>query len=171
MKNVEKRKASMRAYYEANKEVYKNRSRAWRAAHPEIVKVWERRYHEKHREKRNAVALARYYELYKEPTRAKRLQFRKDAIAAYGGKCQCCGEVQEEFLSIDHVNNDGANHRRKIGSEIYRWLKNNGYPKEGFQVLCYNCNCAKEFSGYCPHAQIEGPKPVRRSIRTAMEVL
>ena len=34
---------------------------------------------------------------------------------------------------------------------MYRWLKKHGFPKEGFQLLCYNCNCAKGFFGKCPH--------------------
>lgn len=79
-------------------------------------------------------------------------RYRDAAIAAYGGRCRCCGETTDEFLQIDHVNNDGAEHRRKIGNgnSIYTWLKKNNYP-EGFQVLCANCNYAKAHYGYCPH--------------------
>ena len=29
-------------------------------------------------------------------------------------KCQCCGENHYEFLTIDHINGDGAKHRREI---------------------------------------------------------
>lgn len=71
--------------------------------------------------------------------------------------CRCCGERHMEFLTIDHINNDGAEHRRKIGKTQYdvcRWIINNNFP-EGFQVLCFNCNCAKEYSGYCPHQKIK----------------
>lgn len=77
---------------------------------------------------------------------------RDEVFAAYGGyKCVCCGETQKEFLQLDHVDNDGAEHRRKIGrTSIYGWLKKHGFP-EGFQVLCANCNYAKGFYGYCPH--------------------
>ncbi len=59
--------------------------------------------------------------------------------------CACCGELEVRFLSIDHINGDGHEHRRKIGgngSHLYYWLKRNNYPN-GFQVLCYNCNMAK----------------------------
>ena len=56
-----------------------------------------------------------------------------------------------EFLSIDHINNDGAAHRRKLGSNyIYSWLIQTNFP-EGFQVLCHNCNLAKGFYKQCPH--------------------
>ncbi|MDE1814921.1 MAG: hypothetical protein KGI05_09715, partial [Thaumarchaeota archaeon] len=68
-------------------------------------------------------------------------------------KCACCGESIVEFLTMDHINNDGAEHRRKIGSAyLYSWLISNNFP-EGFQVLCWNCNCARARSKdkICPH--------------------
>jgi hypothetical protein len=71
----------------------------------------------------------------------------------YGGtKCICCNETEIRFLTIDHINGGGSKHRAEIGhgKTIYSWLKNNGYPN-GYQVLCYNCNCAKGFYGECPH--------------------
>jgi hypothetical protein len=80
-------------------------------------------------------------------------QFRVRVIAAYGGKCTCCGETTPEFLAIDHVNNDGHKHRAEIGytcEAIYRWAERHGFPKT-LQVLCHNCNLAKEFYGSCPH--------------------
>ena len=68
-------------------------------------------------------------------------------------ECTCCGEKEMKFLCIDHINNDGALHRKnygRVGHRIYTWLKNKGYP-EGYQVLCFNCNNAKALYGECPH--------------------
>jgi len=82
-------------------------------------------------------------------------------IVHYGGKCACCGESNLAFLTIDHVNNDGAEHRKQIsscrgGSRFYQWLIKNNFPEEPkLQVLCWNCNHAKEIYGICPH-QKEG---------------
>lgn len=75
-----------------------------------------------------------------------------EAIVHYGGKCQCCGEDRICFLTIDHIDGGGNVHRQEVGSghEFHRWLKKNGYP-DGFQVLCYNCNCGKHDAGECPH--------------------
>ena len=92
---------------------------------------------------------------------ARRKMLRKLKLAVlngYGGPiCRCCGETHIEFLSIDHINNDGAAHRRSLpksassgGSGFYAWLKKNNFPP-GFQVLCMNCNFAKGKYGYCPH--------------------
>lgn len=76
---------------------------------------------------------------------------REEVLSHYGGRCACCGEDSIEFLTIDHVNNDGAAHRREIapGNKICLWLQRNGYPS-GFQILCWNCNAAKYFHGGCP---------------------
>jgi hypothetical protein len=91
--------------------------------------------------------------------RDKRFALKAHVMQVYGnGCCACCGETELGFLTIDHVNNDGAAHRRRNGGsqhafcgvEIYAWLRRNNYP-EGFQVLCYNCNCAKGKLGECPH--------------------
>jgi len=68
-------------------------------------------------------------------------------------KCACCGESKVEFLSIDHIHENGAEHRRNDPSArhgLYNWLITNEYP-EGFQVLCMNCNMAKSIYGVCPH--------------------
>jgi len=63
------------------------------------------------------------------------------------GTCRWCGQGDQDVLTIDHIDNDGANHRRQLGigcgKLIYRYLIKNDYPP-GFQVLCFNCNNKKE---------------------------
>lgn len=85
--------------------------------------------------------------------RAQMKRLREMTFNAYGGqKCACCGESQEGFLCVDHVNDDGASHRKQVGHgmKFYLWLKRNGFPT-GFQILCVNCNFAKGHFGGCPH--------------------
>ena len=85
-------------------------------------------------------------------TRDRNRKLKQEVIAAYGGFCSCCGENTAAFLSIDHIYNDGAEHRKNIGiSNLYKWLKKNGFPKDRYQLLCFNCNMAKGFLGECPH--------------------
>lgn len=67
--------------------------------------------------------------------------------------CNCCGEDIFEFLTIDHINNDGAKHREEIGTNILTDLIHRNFP-EGFQILCMNCNMAKETNGFCPHKKL-----------------
>ena len=86
----------------------------------------------------------------------------KQVFGHYGEKCACCGEAEPLFLTIDHVNNDGAAHRRSMpdgrystGERMYRWLRDNGFPY-GFQTLCMNCNLGKQRNGgVCPHQRID----------------
>jgi hypothetical protein len=80
-------------------------------------------------------------------------QAKQLVVDAYGGKCECCGESMVEFLTIDHINNDGALHRRKVGKgrRIYKDLIALGFPKDNYRLLCFNCNIARGFYGYCPH--------------------
>lgn len=80
---------------------------------------------------------------------------KEEVFEAYGGAiCACCGESMFDFLTIDHIDNDGAAHRREIGASgttTYLWLIKNRFPK-GFQVLCANCQLGKAINGgICPH--------------------
>lgn len=82
------------------------------------------------------------------------VRYRDEALRAYSvgePKCACCGETTYQFLSIDHIEGGGNEHRRAVG-KLYLWLRRNNFP-EGFQVLCYNCNFAKGHYGSCPHEE------------------
>lgn len=87
-----------------------------------------------------------------ERDKKKGRKLKAEVISHYSGgtlKCACCGETKTDLLSINCTNNGGKQHRKSTG-HFYYWLKRNNYPP-GFQVLCMNCNCAKGWSGYCPH--------------------
>jgi hypothetical protein len=88
-----------------------------------------------------------------EEVRQLNLKLRRETIASYGGECECCGETEPRFLTIDHVKGDGQESRRTFGSgnKLYRALKRKGFPKEGLRLLCYNCNCSRGQYGKCPH--------------------
>lgn len=73
--------------------------------------------------------------------------------------CACCKEKEFKFLSIDHINNDGAEERRRIfgreragsGTAYYKWVITNNFPSN-LQILCMNCNYGKARNkGICPH--------------------
>ena len=92
-------------------------------------------------------------------------KLKHEALAAYSGgkpiRCICCKEADERFLTIDHKNDDGAAHKRKLGlpksngRPFYQVLKNAGYPKNApLQIACYNCNCGRRINGgVCPHTE------------------
>ena len=94
--------------------------------------------------------------------RKYRLKIKTQIMQHYGNKCNCCGEDTFEFLSIDHINDDGSKHRKEISPKyhhhipntvIYRWIIKNNYPDD-FQILCFNCNTAKHYHKICPHKKI-----------------
>lgn len=116
-----------------------------------------RRYYLLHREEELARVKLRHF-LHREEDlvylKLRREEAKKQTFNHYGWKCICCGEIEVAFLTIDHINNDGAEHRRKVGPHLYEWLVRNNFP-ESFQTLCRNCNWAKHTLGVCPHKKKE----------------
>lgn len=91
-----------------------------------------------------------YITIEKTKTQINRFEKRLKILKYYSGgepKCACCGENHIEFLHIDHINNNGAEHRK---INIHNWIIKNNFP-EGFRILCANCNIAKGIHGHCPH--------------------
>lgn len=54
---------------------------------------------------------------YESVPEKKQLRRRK-TIDHYGGKCICCGEVQLEFLHIDHVDTPGCVERAEAKERV-----------------------------------------------------
>ena len=68
-------------------------------------------------------------------------------------ECNCCGEKEYEFLTLDHINNDGNIERKKLGNTgliIYRQILKDNFPPY-YQILCMNCNISKAKTGVCIH--------------------
>lgn len=129
--NGEKISARKRAAYAANRESERARQQAFRSANAEQVNA------------ANALWSAGY-----------RARLRAEFIAEYGGACACCGEREPLFLQLDHINNDGAAHRRehKTGAKLLAALKRSGWPKDRYRLLCANCNHGRALNGgVCPH--------------------
>jgi len=90
--------------------------------------------------------------------RAKQAEYKERlwniVFGRYGKYCQCCGEVERKFLTIDHI--EGRRHWKHDkawgGYAIWLWLVKHNLP-DGFQTLCWNCNLAKGLYGACPHNQ------------------
>jgi hypothetical protein len=81
---------------------------------------------------------------------------REQLIKAYGGKCACprCPETNQAFLTLEHVNGDGAEHRRTVGrGHAVADLRRRGWPQDGYTLLCWNCNLATRFGRTCPHME------------------
>jgi hypothetical protein len=70
-------------------------------------------------------------------------------------KCDCCGESDPRFLTVDHINGGGHKHRKATTKNTCRWLLKNNFPN-GFQILCFNCNLGRERNHkVCPHQDLK----------------
>lgn len=145
--------------------------RRYRVSHPEVHREANRRYRQKHNtpedkakraewarnwrlknlEKSRGWALnyARTHKLeIKLRMRATHQELKKFILQHYGNgdiACVICGENRIDCLSIDHINNNGYEHRRETGNGVhfYNWLKKNNLPI-GYQTLCMNCQFLKK---------------------------
>lgn len=130
-KNIEKYRKDSREY-----------AKKWRKKNKEKLKEYRKELYSKHHEK------------WSENNKRKYVERRKLVIEKYGNKCNCCGEKNIYFLTIDHINNDGFIHRKKYQGNMFDWARKNNYPKS-LRVLCLNCNGARQYHGgiekICPH--------------------
>jgi hypothetical protein len=83
-------------------------------------------------------------------------QLKIDAFKHYAinGKIECswkgCHISDIDMLTIDHIDNKGAQHRKQLRGDrrgsgpIYRELKKENYKNKNYQILCWNHNLKKE---------------------------
>lgn len=149
----------------ANPERRKQADREWVLANPDKVKAAQERW----KAKNPGLAIQRAADWYREHKTQIRSQerdryhdYKEQVYAAYGDACACCGETIRQFLSIDHVNNDGNVRRKTLrygvgsnggGVSLYKQIIAEGYPAS-YQILCMNCNWGKARNGgVCPQAE------------------
>ena len=146
---------------EEQKQKARERTKRYKEKHPEMVRA---DYDKRNARRRMLYATDETYRnsILNDPQRKIlgrqqgikfRLAVKKEIFDQYGNVCKCCEEARSEFLTIDHVDNNGAEHRKEIGSgshALYLWLRRNNFPTN-FRTLCINCNFALGHSGYCPH--------------------
>lgn len=154
------------------KEKRKEQYRTWKKNNKDHVNRYNRRVTEERKSKglcircgkiphlKNQSRCEKCQQISTEVVRKSKAKLRDQVFTAYGGYvCKCCGETGRRFLSIDHIDESGSEHRKIVdAATFYSWLRRNKYPK-GFQVLCHNCNFAKGLcGGICPH-KLENKSP------------
>lgn len=91
----------------------------------------------------------------------KIIKLRQQLLDIYGHKCAICGQSEFNFLTLDHINNDGAKEKRIVPqnhSILRKAIKEKDSSK--YQILCMNCNHAKDkypdwFKQYSARAQLD----------------
>lgn len=156
LKRQRNREAAAR-YRERNRERFNQRMRDWREANREKSREHAREWRDRKIANGTPEEVAAFRASESDKTKRAQAVCRHDVYTAYGGyKCNCCGETESLFLSIDHIDNNGAEERRSglyagSGYGFYRWLRKSGFPP-GYQVLCMNCQVGKHKNGgVCPH--------------------
>ncbi len=105
-----------------------------------------RQYRETHREE-----IRNWYQTVGKQREARlRVSVKTEVLTHYGDSkyaCVVCGESRPACLSIDHINGNGCQERKRFGGnyfgyKFYLFLKKNNYPV-GYQTLCMNCQFVK----------------------------
>jgi hypothetical protein len=110
---------------------------------PEWKKMVKHIYYENHQDEFLDRNLKSYY------------QDRDFVYKWMGQQCSCCNERDFDVLTIDHVNEDGAEWRasnKTNPATIIRAMIAKGLPIYDFDLLCRNCNQSKHVGhGVCVH--------------------
>ena len=134
-RNKDQANALRRAKYQENPDEIKARNEKYRQEHwPEI--------YSRHRESRKQ----RMHDYYN--------RLKETALRLYGGKCECCGESQQNTLTLDHINGGGRKSGiigMKLLHDVLTKYEELGYPNGIYRLLCWNCNTSLGSRGYCPH--------------------
>lgn len=134
-------------------------------------RAYMRQWNIKNKEKVKAYKKARYKRLkdtgyFLAQARRYSWQRRLKVLELYGGECVCCSESRPEFLTLDHVNGGGKQHRNLFrGGDTYllSLLKE---KREDIRILCANCHLAYTYRGYCPHGEdVLKPKTIKDCLR------
>jgi hypothetical protein len=135
--DVGHRREVRRERYKENKEVVLAKMKVYHAKNKEKVIQWHRKGNKTYSDK-----------------------LKVQVVDAYGGRCACCGETEIAFLSVDHIHGGGNKHRRSLDKRygfggIYEWLRDQGFPKDEFRILCMNCQIATRYGRECPHQKVD----------------
>jgi hypothetical protein len=152
---------SYKRWYAANRERLLAEARERSKRNPEQRRAYQREWERNNKErlaplKRAAAkrAYAKYAETRRLKAREARAALRREFIVEYGGRCACCAEPEPLFLTLEHKQRDGKQHRLATGNTshgVLLDLKQKGWPKEDYELLCFNCNRASWLQGVCPH--------------------
>lgn len=111
--------------------------------------------------------------------RQRQTEIRDAVQEHYGGVCAECGAggVLGFELQLDHVNDDGAEHRRWLieeqglktpsGRPFYAWLYRSGFPKKPeLQLLCQSCHHNKTYPNRLDESKTASNRQRRDLLRT-----
>jgi phosphatidate phosphatase PAH1 len=117
----------------------REKRKEWELNNKESIKEYQKKYRQENKKKLTTQKLMSLH---------KKIDL---VFKAYNNICGCCGEKERKFLTIDHINGRDKERSRKTGLRMYEQVLSEGCPKDRYALLCFNCNCAKDIYGSCPH--------------------
>lgn len=115
-KNRDKLLSEKTKYWKKNKTKIKERVTSWRSKNHSILKDKAKSY-------RSSISEA--------------------VLLLLGPTCKFCGETEKEFLTVDHIDDDG-NSERQYGSIGWkRRILDGVFDSSKYRVLCQNCNLGR----------------------------
>lgn len=148
--NPEKAKVAVRRWQRANPEKAKAATKRWERENlPRLAAGARRRRRANPQPHRDAWQRYRlkYPARYLASQHKSRQALKDSMFAALGTRCTCCSETVKLFLTLDHIGG-------KTTNSWYRYMltgRRKGWPKDQYQMLCFNCNAGKADTGICPH--------------------
>ena len=100
---------------------------------------------------RNDGIAGRFNEKWRGYSQRSRRKLKQWVMNLYGGCCVCCSEVNIDFLTLDHIKDDGSKIRGRgrtnlnSGYHLYRQIRMARFAEgpeavpRDLQVLCWNC--------------------------------
>jgi len=147
-KTKEERAEYNRQYYLRNKEERAEKQKRYYLENKEKISARAREYQKKNKEKireKTKIWYLKNHEREKTKNREAAKKARKEIIAHMGGCCTKCGFDDWRALQADHVNDDGAQDRKKRGHTPHALLRDIKQHKDKYQLLCANCNWIKRY--------------------------
>ena len=149
--NVEKIRRIRRTYYAKHREKILENQRIKRLTPDEQKRrsIYWQKYHLANKEQL-CIKGKKHYKKNKQfilnRTARKEQEQREAIFKLEGNKCVCCGMGDPMYFQIDHVYNDGAESASGIKRTRVTLTKYLATP-ERYQLLCCNCNWAKQLNG------------------------
>jgi hypothetical protein len=106
--------------------------------------------------------------------KAQRSRAKLKLFEALGYACNCCGERNPQFLTLQHIERGSNPYGKKwvngkyvvskIQSQLYAEAIKSG-DRTKYEILCMNCNFAHGQYGECPHRLGLTPEDIIEQLR------
>jgi hypothetical protein len=165
IQNEEKLKFQLQCYDILHSDEISANQRVWRIINEDYIKTFDKLRDQTPQRRQmlkeySANFKKRHPEVYgemREYSKQTHSELKYDVFLHYSKnkiQCNCCGENEFEFMTVDHIEGIQKTKHPKLRSVfLYRWLVKNNFP-EGYQILCYGCNLLKSNNLVCPHQKI-----------------